>query len=52
MTAARVIWTPDDGEPIEFSADLTIRVVPEDPEAEPRCVLLDLPAMHHPAGEL
>lgn len=42
---ARVVFIPDDGEPIEFSANLTIRVVPDAPEAEQRCVLLAPPPL-------
>jgi hypothetical protein len=41
----RVLWIPDDGDPIESDANLTIRFVPDAPsEVEPRCFLLDAPA--------
>lgn len=34
MTSVRASWTPEDGEPIEFEANLTIRVVPATASAD------------------
>lgn len=46
MTTVRVRLIPDDGEPIEVSANLTVRIVPGEPsEADPQCFLPDPPAL-------
>lgn len=42
--SARVLWAPDEGDPVELNANLTIRIVPDAPDTEPQCVLLDPPA--------
>lgn len=46
MTAVRVVFVPEDGEPIAVSANLTVRIVPAEPsDADPQCFLLDPPAL-------